>query len=91
MGDIGIGQGARRTAGYDSPTIDPPPRETAMTKPDPRLSEGARLERWALRAKLRREIRSTGRANAVVRVRDLLQWVLDRQKRYDRRPGGLGR
>lgn len=65
-------------------------------KPDPRRSEGARLERKATRAYLRRRFTAAlallasdhalGEATAFDAA---LKWVLTRQKRYDKRPGGL--
>lgn len=54
-------------------------------------SEGARVERKAIRAYLRRLLRWTADASRVRAIEDVLKWVLSRQKRYDRRPGGLGR
>lgn len=50
---------------------------------DQRFSAGARFERKAFREKLRR--------NPTMTAVDLLAWVLDRQKRYDKRQRGLGK
>lgn len=68
-------------------------------KADPKVSEGARLERQAFRAYLRRLRAVNAKHDAgsawaqaernVIAV--ALNWVLTRQKRYDRRKGGLGR
>jgi hypothetical protein len=55
---------------------------------DPKKSAGARLERRAIRDKLRREMRATKPRSALA---DLLAWVLKRQQRYDGRKGGLGK
>lgn len=60
-------------------------------------SIGARMERKAIRAFLRRELKlmgggetdySTGQFDA---IKSTLGWVLGRQHRYDQRSGGLGR
>jgi hypothetical protein len=60
----------------------------------PELSEGARLERKAMRNYLRREMKK--KVNGFPRSRLetellelILNWVLARQKRYDKRKGGL--
>jgi hypothetical protein len=52
------------------------------------VSEGARLERKALRAYLRRELKKTP---ADVALQNTLVWLLGRQKRYDKVEGGLGK
>ncbi len=57
-------------------------------KASPAKSAGARLERKAMRTYLRRLIKRWG--GSVV-AEEALAWVLQRQKRYDKRPGGLGR
>ncbi len=60
-----------------------------MTKADPKVSQGARMERAAFRAYLRRRIK-----HAVVDydgLSECLGWVLDRQQRYDKASGGLGK
>jgi hypothetical protein len=55
--------------------------------------EGARAERSAFIAKLRREVKATKDSNKVWAAAYcwLLTWALDRRKRYEARPGGLGR
>lgn len=56
---------------------------------DPKVSAGARLERAAFRSYLRRAIsRATIGADSGAAI---LEWVLARQKRYDKKTGGLGR
>lgn len=54
---------------------------------DPKRSEGARLERAAVRAYLRR-IASKSQNPAIEQA---IAWVLGRQKRYDAKTGGLGK
>lgn len=57
-------------------------------------SEGARYERAALRARLRRGIKNAhaiGFSSVAAALEDELDWILKRQKRYEPRPGGLGR
>lgn len=59
-------------------------------------SDGARLERAAFRAYLRRLIVDEQREHGeptpeLEALHAALLWVLSRQRRYDRRPGGLGR
>lgn len=64
------------------------------TKADPKLSEGARLERRATRAHLRSVLRQleTGVAlSPMAVVRGILDWTLKRSQRYDEAPGGLGK
>lgn len=56
--------------------------------------QSARLEREAVRRRLRRRIAALERQGAVLGasvLREELAWVLARQKRYDAAPGGLGR
>ena len=63
-------------------------------KADPKFSEGARMERVAVRNRLRRMIKKYGEAGNISHAETLgieLQWILDRQKRYDKVPGGLGK
>ena len=67
-------------------------------KADPLYSEGARVEREAIRAYLRRQIKSYDQwpddDDAIAQHSALslvLNWVLARKKRYDKRPGGLGK
>ena len=63
-------------------------------------SIGAQMERRAFRAYLRRMIRDSeteAYRNAPVPdthtdwLREILSWVLSRQKRFDKKPGGLGK
>jgi hypothetical protein len=61
-------------------------------KAEPKFSEGARMERKAFRDKLRRELNhysDLGEKGQILGV--LLQWILARQKRYDKVEGGLGK
>ena len=65
-------------------------------KADPKTSEGARVEREAFRRYLRRELRSRHEVSGTTSpthaaLQAALAWVLDRSKRYGKRPGGLGR
>lgn len=69
-------------------------RKGARMAADPKRSEGARLERRAVRDYLRRAIKAAIKANDSHRVgllSEALDWVLDRQDRYDARSGGLGK
>lgn len=58
-------------------------------KPTPAKSEGARYERAALRNYLRREIQKAKYDLSKMALQEVLGWVLTRQKRYDKKPGGL--
>ncbi len=67
------------------------------SKADPKVSQGARLERAAFRNYLRRlynvaniQEEDVQRSRAVI-LGQCLEWVLTRQKRYDKESGGLGR
>ena len=62
-----------------------------MPKTTPAKSEGARYERKAIRAYLRRQLNATpnGSSTATIALRETLAWVLTRQKRYDKKAGGL--
>ena len=54
-------------------------------KADPKCSEGARMERVAVRNRLRRMIKKYGEAGNISHAETLgieLQWILDRQMRY---------
>lgn len=68
-----------------------------MKKANPLKSEGARLERKAVRTYLRQRIRHWDRLDAYggpvgrVMLQEALDWILARQKRYDARPSGLGK
>lgn len=59
------------------------------------FSEGARYERKAILAKVRRELEyaeiigATGREQEV--YRKFIAWILERRKRYELKSGGLGR
>jgi hypothetical protein len=70
------------------PTIRPA-RPTAA-RPSPLLSEGARLERKAVRAYLRRQRRLAQHPEAQLWLELALDWVLTRQQRYNTKVGGLG-
>lgn len=52
---------------------------------DPLKSEGARLERKAVRGYLNRKLKAYGSEDLL----KALSWVLKRQDRYDKKPGGL--
>lgn len=55
-------------------------------------SVGAQMERRAIRAYLRRELKGhMGAVHSPIVLERILDWVLIRQKRFDARPGGLGR
>lgn len=65
-----------------------------MNAPKHALSEGARYERAATRARLRRRIRQYNSERMYLcsdALKIELSWQLARQKRYDAKPGGLGR
>jgi hypothetical protein len=65
-----------------------------MTKPDPLFSAGARLERASFRAYLKNQIDKWNRSGNIGRAgtfQTVLKWVQGRQKRYDKKPGGLGK
>ena len=49
----------------------------------------ARGERQAIRQYLNRKIRTTVGNGANIAYQSVLVWVLDRQARYDKKPGGL--
>lgn len=53
--------------------------------PDPKFSAGARYERKVFRAHLRRALLRGGT------LASALAYVLSRQARYDKKPGGLGK
>lgn len=57
------------------------------------FSAGARYERKAMLAKTRREIRVSemNQTHTPEILLDLEQWILERRKRYELKPGGLGR
>ncbi len=63
-----------------------------MPKADPKLSAGARLERAAMSRHLKRLLRS-GLTDppALDGYMALLQWLRDRDVRYNAKPGGLGK
>jgi len=65
-----------------------------MAMVDQARSEGARYERAAIRTRLRRRIKdenSIANIATALLLKKELDWVLDRQRRYDKAPGGLGR
>lgn len=57
-------------------------------KVDPRTSEGARVERRAWRDAVRRLLRKGQIDDALLRLK---RFGEERRRRYDARPGGLGR
>ena len=66
--------------------------ERSLTmKADHARSEGARYERAAVRARLRRQINSATLLIVKVALQEELNWILERQERYDKAPGGLGK
>lgn len=63
-----------------------------MKKADPKVSEGARMEREAFRRYLRRRlVTATGAPLYLLALEHALEWVLERRKRYDQKPKGLGK
>lgn len=60
-------------------------------KADPKVSDGARTERAAFRAYLKRKLNALGEGAESSSLAPALQWVQERQQRYDKRPGGLGK
>lgn len=58
-------------------------------KKNPARSEGARYERKAIREYLRRKIKNYSDKGAPVQYQIVLDWVLERQERYDKKTGGL--
>ncbi len=67
--------------------------EGFVSKADPKLSAGARLERQAVMRYLRRLINGKGFAEPchVQCWNDLAYWMRMRQLRYNAKPGGLGK
>ena len=61
----------------------------------PERSDGARRERKAIRSYLRRYAHKLKTENPnsemLFAIGDTLDWLLARSKRYDARPGGLGK
>lgn len=62
-----------------------------MAKAEQAFSEGARYERAAIRQYLRRRLRDMNTLNITGEIHTVIEWVLARQKRYDKHPGGLGK
>lgn len=58
-----------------------------MNRADPKMSEGARVERAAFRSYLRRQ----QRVMKIDALEAAIEWVLKRSERYDKRKGGLGK
>ena len=54
-------------------------------------SLGAQMERRAMRAYLRRQWKYHLNPTTRLTIDRILLWLDGRRKRYDRRPGGLGR
>jgi hypothetical protein len=63
----------------------------ATSRAAPLASAGARYERAAICAYLRRQLNALGEGAEASSLGPVLDWVLARQKRYDKRVGGLGR
>lgn len=63
---------------------------TPKKKADAKFSAGARYERKAVRAYLRSYMTRSGRLENK-ELNNVLLWVLSREKRYSKRPGGLGK
>jgi hypothetical protein len=60
---------------------------------DPMVSEGARLERKTVRARLRRmkkEYEEAGDGRAAAAMDKEINWMLERHLRYEQKAGGLG-
>jgi len=53
-------------------------------------SEGARYERAAIRTRLRREIAKEPNPTVAKALQEEVDWILARQKRYEKVKGGLG-
>jgi hypothetical protein len=65
-----------------------------MSKANPLFSAGARFERASFRAYLKNQIDkwiNSGNEARAGTFKTVLKWVQGRQKRYDKRPGGLGK
>jgi hypothetical protein len=60
-------------------------------KADPLKSEGARMERKAIRAYLRRMIKEWYTEYDRELLNIILDWIDKRHKRYDAKKGGLGK
>lgn len=56
---------------------------------DPKKSEGARMERKAMRAYLQRKLKRGATVDQVESLTEIFEWVKSRQDRYDKQPGGL--
>lgn len=63
----------------------------AKSKADPKTSQGARMERKSVRSYLRRKLNVVKDAQASASLVEVLDWVLTRQRRYDKAGGGLGK
>lgn len=71
---------------------DPIDESRAVMAADPLKSEGGRLERKAVCARLRRRIATFGESTPIGKVlTGELKWMLVRRQRYDAKPGGLGK
>ncbi len=62
-----------------------------MPKANPLFSAGARYERAAFRDYLRGKIVKCLDTLSEDAFKVTLRWILERQKRYDKKPGGLGK
>ncbi len=58
---------------------------------DPKTSKGARDERRAVLAHVRRLINVMDDDAPIAELMHLEMWLLKRQARYDKKPGGLGK
>lgn len=66
-----------------------------MAKADPKLSEGARLERKAVLTYLRRKLRQCATRETYTEpmaaaLTETIAWMVQRESRYSKRVGGLG-
>jgi hypothetical protein len=87
-----VGSSRRCTQGNVSESPRTGAERSIGMKADPKFSEGARAERKAFRDKLRRELKNYSELEEEGQILGvLLQWILARQKRYDKVPGGLGK
>ena len=58
---------------------------------DPRVSKGARMERTAFRNYIARRLRQLGGGQGSIEMSIAHDWIKDRQRRYNKAKGGLGR
>jgi len=60
-----------------------------LQPPNSKLLAGASLERKAILARLRRMEKRWAQSSFAQVLVELIDWVLDRDTRYNRKPGGL--